>query len=478
MSNEYHMLINGCLVGSDTNESYGVINPSTGQQFARAPHASESQAAAAISAASEAYRTWRSVPMADRRAAIRKVDEILQAHADELAELLVREQGKPLAAARGEVAGCSFLLQKAAAIANDPEVYSETEERRVEVRRVPIGVVACITPWNFPLFCSVQKWAPAIVLGNTVVHKPSPFTPLTSLRLAELMSERDCLPPGVYNCLSGDDGASFNVGAFLTGHPQVAKVSFTGSVATGKSIMRKCAGDVKRITLELGGNDAAIIRSDVDVQDVAPKVFAGAFGNSGQVCCAIKRCFVHESIYKEFKEELVKCASGAKFGDGMAEGTEYGPLNNQMQFDKVSEYVEDARAQGCDVLCGGRAKEGAAGGYFYEPTIVGNIKEGIRLWDEEQFGPVLPIAPYSDDAEAMRRANASDLGLGGSVWSSDASAAADLAAGLEAGTVWVNQHTDLTGAPFGGFKQSGLGRELGKADVTAFTESQTLSLAK
>ncbi|KAL7526651.1 hypothetical protein ACHAWF_001860 [Thalassiosira exigua] len=407
---------------------------------------------------------------------MQKVLETVSANADELARLLVSEQGKPLAAAREELAGVSFLLKKACEIETKPEVYSETAERRVEVRRVPIGVVACITPWNFPLFCSVQKWAPAIVLGNSVVHKPSPFTPLTGLRLAELINDNDCFPPGVFNCISGDDQAGFNVGAFLTDSPKVAKVSFTGSVATGKRIMAACADDMKRITLELGGNDAAIVRSDVNVKEMAPKIFAGAFANSGQVCCALKRCFVHESIFDEFKSELIKCASNAKFGDGMSEGVEYGPLNNKMQLDKVSAYVEDARSQGCDILCGGKARDGR--GFFYEPTIVSGIKEGVNLFDEEQFGPVLPITPYADDDEAVRRANDSDMGLGGSVWSSDPSAAADLAAKLEAGTVWVNQHGDLTGAPFGGFKQSGIGRELGLADITAFTESQTLSLAK
>ena len=341
---EFSMLIDGQLVASD--ETYDVFNPSTGAPFAKAPHAPEAVAAQAVNAAARAFRTWQATDLSDRKMAMQSVLDIVTANADELAELLVREQGKPLASAKGEVAGCVFLLKKAIAIETPPEVYTDTKERRVEVRRKPIGVIACITPWNFPLFCSVQKWAPAIVLGNTVVHKPSPFTPLTGLRLAELV--KDCMPRGVFNVVSGDDKSDFNVGAFLSQHPSIAKVSFTGSGPTGKRIMAACAPDVKRVTLEMGGNDPAIVRADVDVKEAAPKVFAGAFANSGQICCAIKRCFVHESVFDEFKAELVKCAETAKFGDGFEEGVEFGPLNNKMQFDKVSELVEDARTAGCE----------------------------------------------------------------------------------------------------------------------------------
>jgi acyl-CoA reductase-like NAD-dependent aldehyde dehydrogenase len=346
-------------------------------------------------------------------------------------------------------------------------------KNKVEVRRRPIGVTACITPWNFPAFCAIQKWAPAIVLGNACVWKPSPFTPLSGLRIAALVSS--ILPPGVLNVVTGDDKRPFNVGRHLVEHDDVAAVSFTGSGPTGKRIMAACAPQVKRVVLEMGGNDAAIVRSDVDVEEAAKGVFSGAMANTGQICCAIKRCFVHESLYEPFKAQLVKLANEASVGDGFSEGVQYGPINNTMQLGKVTDLVEDARAAGCEILTGGKTREG--GGYFYEPTIVSNIKEGVRLFDEEQFGPVLPITPYKTDAEAVERANSSEYGLGGSVWSKDVAAGNELASKILAGTVWVNAHTPLTGAPFGGFKQSGLGRELGKADITAFTESQTLALA-
>ena len=469
----YKHLIDGKLVGSD--EEFGVKNPSTDAVLASAPHASEAQVDAAVDAARRAYRTWQAVPFEDRKQAMRKVGDAFKSIRSVLADLLVKEQGKPLAKANGEIDGCEYLFDTACALTLTPEVYQDTADRRIETVRRPIGVVACITPWNFPLFCFICKWAPAIVLGNTCVVKPSPFTPLTILALARAVS--DALPPGVLNIVAGDDGRPFNVGSHLSHHAGVDKVSFTGSVPTGKKIMNACSNDVKRVTLEMGGNDAAIIRNDVDVKEVAPKVFNGAFANTGQICCAIKRAFIHEDVFDEFKDELVKCAERAKVGDGFEPGVEYGPLNNKMQLDKVSDYVDDARKQGCDVLCGGKRRAGAPG-YFYEPTIVSNIKEGTRLWDEEQFGPVMPIAPYKTDDEAVARANDTSYGLGGSVWSNDLAAANALASKMLAGTVWVNQHTDLTKAPFGGFKQSGLGREFGTFNVSSFTEAQTLSLSK
>lgn len=237
---------------------------------------------------------------------------------------------------------------------------------------------------------------------------------------------------------------------------------------------------MKRLTLEMGGNDAAIVRADVDVATVAPKVFSSAFGNTGQVCCAIKRVFVDERIFDEFTKEMAKCAEAAKAvcGDGFSPEVKYGPLNNKMQFDKVSELVNDAQSHGAVVHAGGKPMVTDSGGYFYEPTIITGVAEGVRLVDEEQFGPVLPIMPYKTDPEALARANNTKFGLGASVWGRDLATANKLAGHMQAGTVWVNDHCSLTGAPFGGFKSSGLGRELGIADVEAFTECQTRRLAK
>jgi len=281
--------------------------------------------------------------------------------------------------------------------------------------------------------------------------------------------------------MGGDDAAPFNVGAHLSQHPKVNMVSFTGSVPTGKKIMAASSvNGMRRVCIEAGGNDAAIVLPDCNPVEVAPGLFSGAFANSGQICCAIKRCYVHESIYEKVAEELVKCAKRAKFGDGMQEGVDYGPINNKMQFDKVMGFIEDTKSvAGAKIECGGKKMEGQGlKGYFIEPTIVTGAKEGCRLVDEEQFGPLLPVIKYSDEAEAIRRANDSPYGLGGSVWSPDEQKAQAIAGQLQAGTVWINAHTPLTGGPFGGFKESGVGRELGGADINTFTEMQSMYVPK
>lgn len=474
---EYRHLIGGEMQPS--GDYFDVVNPSTARAFAQAPHASEEQSEAAVAAANAAFPAWASLSLDERKRHMAAAADAMEAAKAELSELLVKEQGKPLGAASGEVDLCIECLRKMQEVelpvsTTTVDYVPASKAHTVTVVRRPIGVIAGITPWNYPMFCSVQKWAPALVLGNTFVLKPSPFTPLTALRYGELL--QGVFPAGVFNVISGDDKAAFNVGRFLTSHPSVRKVSFTGSVPTGKHIMAACAADVKRVTLEMGGNDPAIVRADCDPAEVAPKLFGSAFGNTGQICCAIKRCYVHESIYDKFVEEMAKCAKAAKCGDGFEEGVEYGPLNNKMQYDRVSELVEDAKASGGTIVTGGAAIEGKDG-FFYQPTIVTDVKEGVRLVDEEQFGPALPIMSYSDDDEAIKRANATVYGLGGSVWGKDLSAANALACRIRSGTVWVNDHASLTGAPFGGFGQSGLGRELGAADIDTFTECQTLKLA-
>lgn len=467
---EFQVLVDGELLTSDS--SFPVLNPSTLEEVGQAPNASKQQVDRACDAATAAKPGWAALGLEKRKEYLKKAADKLEENVEELGRLLVKEQGKPLAVAgkTGEVSWAIALLRKVAdEISLEPEIVNET----TKVYRRPCGVVCGITPWNFPVFCSINKWAPALAIGNTFVHKPSPFTPLTGLKIGALL--KDVFPKGVFNVVSGDDKLAFNVGAHLSSHPKVNMVSFTGSVPTGKKIAASCTQTMRRFILEAGGNDAAIVLPDSDPKVVAPGLFAGAFNNSGQICCAVKRAYVHESIHDQVVEELVQCAKKAKFGDGFQEGVEFGPLNNKMQFDKVMGLIEDTKSvPDAKIHCGGKKMEEGKG-YFIEPTIVSGVKEGARIVDEEQFGPVLPVIKYSDEADALKRANASDYGLGGSVWSPNVSKAAEVAAQLEAGTVWVNTHTDLTGGPFGGFKQSGMGREMGKvADLDSYSEKQTV----
>jgi acyl-CoA reductase-like NAD-dependent aldehyde dehydrogenase len=338
-----------------------------------------------------------------------------------------------------------------------------------ETRHVPIGVVAAIAPWNFPMTLAIWKIAPALLTGNTVVLKPSPFTPLTSLKMGELF--RDLLPPGVLNVVCGGD----RLGPWLTEHPDIGKIAFTGSTATGRRVMQSASGRLKRITLELGGNDAAIVLPDVDVRETAAKLFWGAFRNSSQYCLATKRLYVHEAIYGEFAAALVDYARGVVVGDGAQPGTGLGPIQNRPQYERVKDLIADARRNGVRFLAGGDIPEGK--GYFVPVTILDNPPDAARSVVEEAFGPVLPLLRYRDVDEVVRRANDTDYGLGGSVWSRDLSLARSIARRLETGTVWINHiHAMSPDVPFGGRKQSGLGVENGQDGLLEYTNVQTVAV--
>ncbi|MBL6749622.1 MAG: aldehyde dehydrogenase family protein, partial [Nevskia sp.] len=350
-----------------------------------------------------------------------------------------------------------------------PHLIEESKKRRVEVHRVPLGVVAAITPWNFPIAETCFKYPAALLAGNTVVLKPAATTPLTTLKMGELIA--GILPPGVLNIVTDAN----DLGGVLTGHPDVRKVTFTGSTSTGKKVLASSAPTLKRVTLELGGNDAAIVLDDVDPAKIAPSIFMAAFFNAGQVCLAIKRLYVHEKVYEPLCQELAKLANATVVGDGLKEGSQMGPLQNRMQYDKVKALVEDAQAKG-QVVAGGVVKD--TPGFFIRPTIVRDSKEGDRLVDEEQFGPVLPLIKFSDPEDALRRANATTYGLGGSVWAKDSAKARALAARLEAGTVWINKHQDIGPTiPFGGAKQSGIGVEFAQEGLEEFTQLQVINEA-
>jgi len=464
----YAMLINGRSV--TTPEQDDVINPARGEPFATCPRGSRAHVDEAVAAAANAYKTWKK-DEAFRRAKLTECAAAIQGRAQEIATVLSQEQGKPLTAAMAETFGASMWFDYYANLKLEPEVLQDDAEKRIEVVRRPLGVVAAITPWNFPVILLAWKLAPAWLAGNTVVAKPSPYTPLTSLMVADILKE--VVPPGVLNVLSGGN----ELGAHLAAHPGVRKISFTGSVATGKKIMGYAVEDLKRVTLELGGNDPAIVLDDVDPNAVADGLFWGAFQNSGQVCTAIKRLYVHEKVYQPILRGLVDRAKKVRVGDGADPETQLGPINNKMQLERVMGLVEDAKKNGGTVQAGGTRLEGS--GYFYPPTIVTDIGAGVRLVDEEQFGTALPVIPYSNLDDVLEQANSTHYGLGGSVWSGDVERGAKVVRELESGTGWVNQHMDITPfAPFGGVKWSGIGYENGRWGYEAFTELQVVNTKK
>ncbi len=461
----FSLLIDGKQVRGELEMP--VLNPATEEVVAQCPRASKAQLDQAVAAAKVAFPGWAATPIEKRREAILEMANAIEKNVDELARLLTSEQGKPLADATGEVMGMAAFFRYLGSLELPMKVIEDSGERRVEAHRRPLGVVGCIIPWNYPLLILGFKLPSALLAGNTLVVKPAPTTPLSTLRFAELVA--GLLPPGVLNVIADAN----DLGGEMTKHPDIRKISFTGSTATGQKVMASAAQTLKRITLELGGNDASIVLDDADPKKIAPGVFEGAFQNSGQVCLAIKRLYVHESIYDEMCEELVRIANDTVVDDGLKQGVKLGPLQNRMQYEKVKGFLESARSDG-KIIAGGEAMDRP--GYFIKPTIVRDIKEGARLVDEEQFGPVLPVIKYSDQDDVIRRANGTTYGLGASVWSSDKKRAHDVASQLEAGTVWINKHLDMAPhIPFGGAKQSGIGVEFAEEGLAEFTQLQIIN---
>jgi acyl-CoA reductase-like NAD-dependent aldehyde dehydrogenase len=470
------MLINGQPVMS--RATFAVINPATGEPFAQVAAGDATHVDAAVAAARAAFPGWSGRPDGERQRLLHALAGALEAHLPELMNLVTLETGKPSAGLNGigagmEVGGAIAWTHVTADLSLPVEVIQDNAEARVEVHRKALGVVGSITPWNWPLMIAIWHVMPALRAGNTVVIKPSELTPLATARFVELANA--ILPPGVLNLVTGAAGSE--VGPAMVKHPGIAKIMFTGSTETGRKIMAGAAGNLKRLTLELGGNDAGIVLPDVDPLAVAPALFAAAFHNNGQTCACLKRLYVHESIYEALCAELVRLAQGTVVGNGLNPDSQLGPIQNAMQLAKVEEIAADARARGGRFLCGGQRRPGA--GYFYEPTIVADLAEGSRLVDEEPFGPILPIIKYRDIDDAIARANANPNGLGGSVWSTDTVLAARLASRLECGTAWVNTHGAVQpDAPFGGIKQSGFGVSFGRHGLAEFTSIQTLKVMK
>ncbi|TGQ89141.1 aldehyde dehydrogenase family protein [Mesorhizobium sp. M8A.F.Ca.ET.208.01.1.1] len=463
----YTLFIGGKPV--ETARHADILNPSTGEVVGAMPLATVGDLDAAVTAAAAAFEKWQLKSSLELADACRAIAAKIEENSEELARLLTLEQGKPLngLGSRFEIGGAVAWTRHTAEIELPVEVLQDTPEGRVELHRKPIGVVGSITPWNWPVMIACWHIIPAIRAGNTVVIKPSPQTPLSTIRLVELMNE--VLPAGVVNVVTGEN----EIGAAMSAHPGIAKLTFTGSTSTGKKVMANAVDTLKRLTLELGGNDAGIVLPDADPKEIAEGLFWGAFINNGQTCACLKRLYVHDSLYDAVCESLVAYAAHIPVGDGLSEQSILGPVQNRMQLDIVASYVEDARAKGGRVLIGGQSNGGT--GYFYPITIVADVDHGCELVDREQFGPALPIIRYTDLADVIAKANDNPAGLGGSVWGRDTAKAKQVAGQLECGTVWINKHGAIQpNAPFGGVKQSGIGVEFGVDGLKEFTTIQTI----
>jgi acyl-CoA reductase-like NAD-dependent aldehyde dehydrogenase len=458
-------LINGKIV--TTGKTFDVVDPSNGEVFASCPEASLEMVDQAMAAAEAALPAW-AADEARRRQAIIDMGAALQANLQVIGEIVGHEKGS---SGLGETWFADFFAKHLAAAELPEQVLHDDDSRLVKVVRKPVGVVAAIVPWNAPVLILCEKIFSALVCGNTMVAKPSPFTPLSALYVAKLFNE--ILPPGVLNVLAGGD----DLGKAIVAHPTTRMITFTGSVAAGKQIMASAAPGLKNVCLELGGNDAAIVLPDADLDKSAFGIYGAAMSGTGQICAAVKRVYVHESVYEDFVDRLVYLAGETKVGSPDEEGVTMGPLSNKQQFDRVCGLVEDALEHGGKAVTGGAPLDRP--GYFYPPTIITGVGKGVRVVDEEQFGPVLPVIPYSDVDDAIAQANGTEYGLGGSVWTSDVAKGQELAQRLESGSSWVNTHSGVSPEiPFGGVKGSGIGRSCGDVGLDEYCELKTVIVNK
>ena len=455
-----------------TAEKYlKVTDPATGLPFAEAPEATAQQLDAAVLAAQAAFENWSGRPWAERRELLLKFCDAVAADVDRVARLVAQEAGKPLAKATAEVNGGLFFARGFANLELKPETLRDTQTQLVTVDRRPIGVVGAITAWNYPALLALWKIAPAVLTGNTLVLKPAPTTPLATLRLGEIA--REIFPAGVVNVLSGGD----DLGRWMTAHPGIGKIAFTGSVATGKAIMASASSTLKRLTLELGGNDAAVVLPDFDVERQAEDLFWAGFANNGQVCACMKRTYVPDELYEALCQRFAEIAATVKIGQWDAPDVQIGPLQNRKQYERVAELVDDAVARGATPYFRSDIPKGP--GFFYPITLFRDLSEDARLITEEQFGPALALIRYSNLDDAIRKANDSLYGLGASVWGRDLDKALTVANRLQAGNVFVNQHPSMgPEIPYGGIRQSGVGVECGIEGLAEYTNTVVFNIKK
>lgn len=451
-----------------------IHDPATGERIGGAPRHTADDLDAAVARAREAQRGWGRTSHRERSEVLLRAADAVEAAAEPLAELLSREQGKPLNGpnARFEVGAVAMWLRANAGFELETTTLVDDDATHATLRYRPIGVVGAIGPWNWPMMITIWQIAPALRMGNTAVVKPSEYTPLSVLALAAVLNT--VLPEDLVQVVSGER----EIGAALSEHPGVDKIMFTGSTATGRKIIESSAGTIKRLTLELGGNDAGIVLDDVNPQEIAEGLFWGAFINTGQTCAALKRLYIPDAIYDQVCDALVEFAQTMPMGVGLEEENVLGPLQNRAQYEIVDRLVEAAKADGARVLMGGDPEADQAG-FFYPTTLVADIDPSNPLVVEEQFGPALPIIRYGTVEEAIEAANSLDVGLGASVWSSDTTRAHEIAERIEAGTVWINGHGGVDPRiPFGGIKQSGYGLEFGVEGLKALGVPQIISGGK
>jgi betaine-aldehyde dehydrogenase len=472
------MIIGGASVDAADGQTFEVTNPATGAVIATAPLGGWEDVNRAVAAARKAFddpKGWSSWSASKRGRTLAKLSSLVKANLEELARIESRNGGKPISGARGETLGVSLVFEYYAGAAN--KVFGQTipvSKPGLDITlREPIGVVGLIVPWNFPLLMASWKLGPALAAGNTCILKPASYTPLSAIRLGELALEAG-FPPGVLNVVTGPGGTA---GASIAAHPEIGKVAFTGETTTGQEIMRLAAGNVKKISLELGGKSPNIVFADADLERFARESPYAVFDNSGQDCCARSRIFVERSAHEQVLEAFVVATRNVKVGDPENEATEMGSLVSFRQRDRVAEYIAIGRDEGASVVCGGEAPAdpALAAGAYLMPTVFDGVTNEMRIAREEIFGPVVSIIPFDSEEEAVRLANATPYGLSGSVWSRDIGKALRTARAIQAGVLSVNSNSSVhTEAPFGGYKMSGIGRELGMSAIDMYTETKNI----
>ena len=467
--------INGLWLPSDNHQTFAVNNPADGSELGKVPHCGTKETRNAIEAAHQALPAWRAMTPKARAEILQKWFSLINEHRADLAKLMTLEQGKPLAEALGEVdyanSFISWFAEESKRVYGDIIPANKSNQRLLVIKQ-PVGVVAAITPWNFPLAMITRKCAPALAAGCTIVIKPAKETPFSAFALADL-AERAGIPAGVFNVITGDSKV---IGAEMCSNPLVKKLSFTGSTAVGKTLMQQCASTVKKLSLELGGNAPFIVFEDADLDLAIQGVLASKFRNTGQTCVCANRIYVHDAIYDKFSEKLSVAVQQLKVGNGLEPDVQQGPLINAAGLAKVEAHVKDALEKGAKVICGGNVL--VRSGCFYEPTVLINVDESMLIAHEETFGPVAPLFRFYSEEEVITKANATPFGLASYFYTRDIARSWRVAESLEYGMVGINEGIISTEvAPFGGVKESGMGREGSKYGIEDYLDIKYICLS-